>query len=226
MQLSVNHVGQTKTPVICIDEFFPFPETLIKEASSDPPFVRDPTNFYPGKRKPSLNENYRLQLKKLVGEVIKDYFPSVKTLKADIPLVAFSLANMPASQLRPIQTIPHIDTHDELSFACVHYLCSEKYGGTSFYRHKATELERITSDKMKMYFAQAKQEVMSAEHKHGYCNGDTAFYKCIHSTSLQFNRLVVYPSNLLHSGNIDESLLRSSDVELGRLTLNSFFRYS
>jgi hypothetical protein len=123
--------------------------------------------------------------------------------------------------------VPHIDTHDPNQFAMVHYLCSEHYGGTSFYRHRTTGHESITDTRLEEYFRILKQEVMTGGlPKLAYINGDTSLFERIAQIEVKFNRAIIYRSNALHAGDISEALGLAKNPDDGRLTLNTFINFS
>ncbi|MCP4278959.1 MAG: hypothetical protein GY776_03010, partial [Alteromonas sp.] len=54
-----------------------------------------------------------------------------------------------------------------------------------------------------------------------YINGDTAMFIQIARIEPMFNRAVLYPANLLHSGCLPNDISDSVDVKEGRLTANA-----
>ncbi|VUD64979.1 hypothetical protein TDB9533_03449 [Thalassocella blandensis] len=223
--LEVFTIGHCATPVIQIDHFHPEPNTLIDAAMRDQAFQHNPKDFYPGVRKPFADAAYQQWLISSIRDSVNQLFPQLHDAKPIELNSVFSITSTPVKKLRPIQTIPHIDTHDAVSFACVHYLCHPPFTGTSFYRHISTSLERISDKDLKTYFATAKQELMSREFTPQYCDDSSEFFQRIHRCPLQFNRLIFYPANLLHSGDIQEKLMNNGSPENDRLTLNTFVKF-
>lgn len=221
-KISAVKIGKEKNTVVIIDNFYSMPEQLIELACSEPPFVGHKTDYYPGVRK-AISGNYATQSLEIIEPLISEYFAITGEHTSQVNLGAFSLATTPTHKLRPIQCVPHIDTHDHYQFALVHYLCSEHYGGTSFYRHKSTGYETISDARLVDYFRILKQEVISSGlQTPTYINGDTPLFERIGNVPVQFNRAVLYHSNALHSGNISETLGLSSNPREGRLTANLF----
>ncbi|HRH76695.1 MAG TPA: DUF6445 family protein, partial [Cellvibrionaceae bacterium] len=107
-------------------------------------------------------------------------------------------------------------------FACVHYLCDEKKGGTSIYRHKKTGIERITEDNVDYYNQAVNEEGALIQLEGSYMNGSNAYFEQIACVEAVFNRMVIYPANVLHSGNISKDFTFDSNPSRGRLTINSF----
>ena len=62
-----------------------------------------------------------------------------------------------------------------------------------------------------------------AEHL-GYLNGDTILFKQELVVKARLNRLVLYPSNLLHCAMLSSPDSLTSDTSKGRLSVASFFR--
>ena len=157
-----------------------------------------------------------------IEPVLRQVFDLPAQYEPRVRMSAFSLTTTPPQQLRPIQCVPHIDNHTANQFAVVHYLCDEKFGGTSFYRHRSTGYETINSDRLEYYFKMLKQEVMADETAGcDYINGNTHLFERIARIKVRFNRALVYRSNSLHSGDISAALGLSPDPRRGRLTLNS-----
>jgi hypothetical protein len=226
MKVSVQTYGNENNKIIVIDHFHSNPETLLTLAETEPHFAGQSSDFYPGIRK-IIESEYAEQTLAAVAPIIRDIFKPNAALRAQQNLCAFSLATTPTHQLRPIQCVPHIDTHDNNQFALVHYLCSAPYKGTSIYRHKSTGFETINSDRLEGYFKILKQEVTSGGLPNfDYINGDTVLFERIGNIELVFNRAVIYHSNLLHSGNISEAIGLSNNPREGRLTANMFICFS
>ena len=56
----------------------------------------------------------------------------------------------------------------------------------------------------------------------GYVRGSTNGFEEIGRVQARFNRLVVYPGNLFHSGILPDDYDFSPDPRRGRLTINIF----
>ncbi len=142
----------------------------------------------------------------------------------NVLLSAFSIATLPTEKLRPIQMLPHFDCPADNQFAMVHYLCDAKHGGTSIYRHNLTGYERINESRQSEYRQLLKQQAI-AEKLHlnsRYIDGDTQLFTRVHALEAKINRAVIYPSNVLHSGNIHPEHGLSASPATGRLTISSF----
>jgi hypothetical protein len=225
-QIRVEHIGQEQNPLLIIDNFFATPEQLVEQACTEPGFIAQASDFYPGLRK-QITGDYPAQSLRTLIPLVRETFAIAAERTAELSLCAFSLTTTPPEKLRPIQSVPHIDTHDPLQFAMVHYLCAESYGGTSFYRHRSTGHESINQERFTQYFKILKQEVMDEQQtRFNYINGDTNLFERIYQMPVVFNRAIVYRSNQLHSGDINLQSGLSTDPRAGRLTANSFFSFT
>lgn len=219
-------MGREANIALLIDNFHPSPQALIQAASNGDSFIQGKNDFYPGKRKP-LDNNYRQFLQAAVEPHLRQTYNITHKAQCTLSLCAYSLTTTPTRKLKPIQQIPHIDTHEAMKFAVVHYICNERFGGTSFYRHRSSGFESITDKRLSAYFSQLKSEVAKQNDKPpAYIRESCALFEKINDVALVFNRALIYPSNLLHSGNIDPLLGLSSDPQHGRLTINSFISMS
>ena len=225
--INVLFIGQESTPLIIIDDFVTEPETLISLACDDKPYHAQPTDYYPGIRKP-LPSNYGELLCSQLFVLLKNTYQLNGVVAAKTILSAFAISTTPPIQLRPIQMLPHFDTTENTQFAMVHYLCDVEHGGTSFYRHKQTDYERITKTRFPKYTTLLKHQA-KAGNLHlapAYIANSSSLFERIHSVEARKNRVIIYPSNLLHSGNIQPQQGLSSDPRKGRLTISSFIGLS
>ncbi len=212
-------VGQEKTPFLVIDNFLSDAQSLVSYCIGNMQFS-EVDNFYPGLR--------------MAGP--SDYFPTVICYLSDLLKNIFALPSdniaggkslysmvvTPPDQLEKIQCLPHIDSYLSGDIACVHYLCGKEQGGTSLYRHRKTGYEKITEASIDYYKKAVIAEGSLDFKKNTYMNGSNQFFEQIASIDSIFNRMIVYPSNILHSGNIAEDFTFNTNPTEGRLTLNTF----
>lgn len=226
MRKQLVHIGAEQHPILIIDNFVDNPEQLASLAQAGNAFGREKSDFYPGDRKPApagysdlLHDALKADLCAIMGPAERCHL--------HVDLAVYSLVTTPVHKLRPIQCVPHIDSHNSEKIAAVHYLCPENFGGTSFYRHRSTGYESIDDSRFKLYFAKLKREVMDDKTcASTYINGSNALFERISQIELKFNRLIVYRSNCLHAGDIDPDKGLSPLPSEGRLTLNSFLHLS
>lgn len=221
-------LGDERSPLLILDDFFPHPEQLLQQAEEGAPFAAQTSDYYPGLRKPASADYstfVQAQLPALLQELLRDYFAPPGAAQPRISLCAFSLTTTAQHQLHPMQCVPHVDAQDEQQFALVHYLCGSEFGGTGFYRHRASGFERITSARLGQYFPQLQQQLRAQGRSlAGYMRGSNELFEQIGAVEARFNRAILYPGNLLHSGLINASQGLPRDPRRGRLTLNSFIR--
>lgn len=211
-------IGTGQHPLIIVDDFLKNPDDLIAHAGSLDGFSSDDRNFYPGVRRPTP-EPYAQRL--------ASFLETLLTKRCNVITSMFSIANQDPKTLKPVQSIPHYDTSDDNQFGVVHYLCGPEYGGTSFYRHKATGFEQITDEHKPLYQRTLQREATtSGLPEPGYINGDTDLFERFAQVEAKFNRLIIYPSNLLHAGNIFKVDTGHSSLDAQRLTTTSFIRIS
>jgi hypothetical protein len=134
----------------------------------------------------------------------------------------YSMVITPPEQLEHKQCLPHVDSFISGNLACVHYLCDKDKGGTSLYRHKKTGYEVITSETIDIYNQSVVDEGAIDFQRKSYMNGTNEYFERIAKIDAMFNRLVIYPGNILHSGDIAPDFNFDPNPARGRLTLNSF----
>ena len=231
-------VGRLNTPVLVIDDFAVNPQDLQQYAIEQGQFVDHGKDYYPGKRC-IAPQAYQHNLVEFLQPMLSMHFADMGD-KLCCLLSAFSITTTPVEKLKPIQMLPHFDNAANNQFAVVHYLAAgglntptSEPGGTAFYRHITTGLERITQNHLANYAQVLKQQAVKAQlhQTPGYISAmpksapHWQMFEQIEQVSHKYNRAVIYPANLLHSGVINLQLLNANPRE-GRLTLNSFLCFS
>ncbi|RHW17570.1 hypothetical protein D1610_08930 [Sphingomonas gilva] len=216
-------IGNEREPVLAIDGLLRDPAALVEFAdAADFAPAHGPAGGYPGLRAPAPLD--------YVGNVVRSLTPliarafglgPVEPTRAECFL---SLVTLPPGDLHPTQRLPHIDTVDPLQFALLHYLCGPPHGGTAFYRHEATGFERITADRRAAFEAAVAREAAESPAA-GYLTGNRDGYVQTGRIDAAFDRLVIYRSQLLHSGQITAPEALSADPRRGRLTANIFVAF-
>lgn len=212
-------VGQEKTPLLVIDNFLSDAESLIDFCIKNTNFSRV-DNFYPGLRM-AAPRDYLYAINHYLAELLENIFDLTPDKIAGCKSL-YSMVITPPEQLEKNQCLPHIDSYLTGDLACVHYLCGKEKGGTSLYRHRKTGYEKITSETIDHYKHSVVNEGALEFEKKAYMNGSNNYFEQIASVDAMFNRMIIYPSNILHSGNIAPDFSFSTDPLNGRLTLNSF----
>ena len=214
---SAMRVGESRFPLLCIDDFFRDPERLV--AGAERADFIDVGSRYPGVRAPAPAD-YVAQVLERLAPLLEAHFGAPP--EDELELCAYSMVTTAPGDLCAIQRIPHFDGPEPRRIAFLHYLCSGEQGGTSFYRHRATGLERVTPERTAEYTARIMSEIKDKLPADGYAAGDSNYFERIHGVPAAFNRLIVYPGNTLHSGDIGGKTVRSEDPRRGRLTINGF----
>jgi hypothetical protein len=225
LNVSLDHVGSEREPVLLIDGVMRHPEALIDYAAREVAFkpAWGPTDGFPGIRAPAPL-NYVGSLVRAVSPMMEEAFALAK-VKLSRAECNFSVVTLPPERLAPRQRIPHVDTDDALQFALLHYLCDPRFGGTAFYRHRATGFETITPDRLADYEAARDRELAETPPGPGYIIADTGHYDQIGAVDARFDRLLIYRSRLLHSGRITPGIPLPPDPRSGRLSANIFVNY-
>jgi hypothetical protein len=221
----VHRVGHQQTPVIVIDGVLQNPAELVDYAAEEVSFDQgdDGTGGYPVRAPAPLN--YVGSLVKTLDPLIRDVF-ALKNVALANAECSFSIVTTPRAALHPLQCIPHIDTTYPLQFAILHYLCADGFGGTAMYRQNATAIEIVTEAEYGDYQKSRETALVSNLRQRDYVGVQDADYSQIAAFEAAFDRVLIYPSNLLHSGIIPKEMPLIADPRRGRITSNIFVTYT
>lgn len=218
-KMTIAKLGNDKTPLIIIDDFLSDPEVLIDAAVRGPGFKDVRISYYPGKKGLMLESHIQAIVQNVLPMYIKHYnVPDNMTLQ--LGSCFYGLATQHPDELNPQQCYPHIDCAGDFYFVAIIYLNEGDFGGTSFYRHVPTGVERVLPDEVDACFEGTDKVKGEA----GYYAGD-GDYKIIGTADYKRNRLALYPSNLIHGPAIKNPSLLSDDPRKGRLTANIISRF-
>jgi hypothetical protein len=219
-------VGVERQPVVIVDNVLQAPAAMIDFAAREVDFESawTPAGGYPGVRA-SAPIGYVSNLVRALSPMIEEVFAlgSSKPGRVDCYL---SMVTMAPHELKPLQRIPHIDTVDPLRIAVLHYFCDEQFGGTAFFRHRATGFETISAARETAYLQARDRELAAEAPPAGYIGADSPNYEQTEAVACKFNRVIIYRSQLLHCAAIPPDMNFSSDPAHGRLTANLFVNYS
>lgn len=213
------NVGREETPLLVIDNFIRDAHLLVDFCVAKENFAKV-DNFYPGTRMAAPSK-YIHAINHYLAELLSNIFGLTQEQIAGGKSL-YSMVITPPDQLEITQCLPHIDSYLSGDLACVHYLCGKEKGGTSLYRHRKTGYEKITSQTIEHYKQTVVDEGALKFEKKSYMNGSNKYFEQIAEVDAMFNRVVIYPSNILHSGNIAADFDFDPNPVSGRLTLNSF----
>ena len=212
-------VGNEGNVVFIADDVLVNPEVLLESAVHSP-FGAPPSNSrYPGKVAPLPDAYIKLLQTELRHPMVHLY--GMNTLFNTPVYGFFGLATVPAAEFAPVQTAPHTDAVRLNSFACVHYLSHGAFGGTAFYRHKATGFELISPIRSDKYARMRREELAQVEGQGA--QAIESQYEEIDYVEPKFNRLVFYRAGQLHRSKLDSNAVLTDDPRTGRLTANLFF---
>lgn len=220
----MNHVGQAKTPVFILDNFLENLSGSLLQNLEQLEFDAAST-YYPGIRA-KLPEEYILSVARALTPVLQKIYSIPTDYKIECFDSYYSLVTRAPNELSIEQQIPHFDGTGQYRFALLHYLSPNAHGGTAFYRHNSTGIERVTEANVNQYLS----SVESYFSQHGDPKGeyiassDQQFTKIGEIPFVQ-NRMAIYPGNFLHSGVIDPSKDIDANPLTGRLTANIFLNF-
>lgn len=215
----IYYVGNEKIPVLVVDNFLAEAEALLGFAVKFGEF-RDGADYYPGIQS-KVPDFYSLALQTYLRDIVCQTF-SIVPEKISHSQSMYSMVLTPPQRLAPPQSRPHTDTINKNKIACVHYLCTPDKGGTSLYRHKASGFETLTPERMDTYAQHLERELQDMSWQKKYICGSNQYYEELARYEANFNRLIMYPGDALHSASIPENFQFRPNPIVGRLTLNSF----
>ncbi len=205
--------------IYVVDDFLENPQALVDYARAKAYFgdVGEDRTAYPGIRD-RLPRAYEQVLESVIELVYGIRHPGIHRCM-------LSLTTLQPDQLKRAQKIPHVDAFSDEQFAAVHYLCDAPHGGTAFYRYLPRNIARMREPD-KEVISEMLQGVEDYPEEHvGYLTGNTRFYRQEALVQAKFNRLILYPSNVLHCAQLDSSQSFVADIAQGRLSVASFFEF-
>jgi hypothetical protein len=223
--IALHHVGEEREPVLVVDNATRSPQALVDFAATETPFepVVPGVNGYPGIRAPAPRK-YVADLVAALSPLIERAF-GLQGVEQGRVQCAFSMVTLPPEDLIVAQRLPHVDTVDPLQFAVLHFLCGEEFGGTAFYRHRSTGFETLSPERAAVYQAELAREVARQPPPAAYVVGDTPLHTQTAAFDARMDRVLVYRSRVLHSGQVRPDDPLSADPRKGRLTANVFLNY-
>ncbi|CAA9494362.1 MAG: hypothetical protein AVDCRST_MAG44-391 [uncultured Sphingomonas sp.] len=210
-------IGREGQTLVTIDDFAPTPDAL-REAACASRF--ESAHHYPGIRS-TLPDAYLREQLPLITKVLRSVFGRygpVRVLDA-----SFSIVTTPPDALSIAQRLPHCDAYSADRIALIHYLSLTSEEGTAFFRHRATGFETVNEARRQIYAERLAAELANADPlPQAYIASDTALFERIALAKARYNRALLYPSCLLHSGAIRSISSLDPTPETGRLTITGF----
>jgi hypothetical protein len=218
-------VGELGRKVIIIDDFYKYPEEVIKLGRSCPATSSKKINF----NSPGWRSQVTLDLGQVfekIHAVINEHLENeVKELYTEFNIPSHFTMNWIQTSRLPIVPIPHIDS---IAFAGLVYFNQENLGGTGFFRHKLTGLEYFPSHEFEIKRDEALYRHVLKKHKFKDMNellklllrfDDENEWELMHTVDFKFNRLVLYRGNFFHT-----AVLPPERIDALRITQGFFFR--
>lgn len=209
-----------------IDDFSGNVPKLVEIAAALAPFPYHEGNYYPGLRRiiTEADAAANAYVERTLNDAAQFIAGAFDVPGFDLLEASFSMVTADPADLKPPQRAPHFDTIDPRQFAVLHYLNVPADSGTAFFRQRSTGVERVTQQNVDNFVRVAKRQTAELPRDSGYIAGSNAYYEQVGHVEAVPDRLIIYPSSLLHSGIIPANMNRSGDPHLGRLTANIFVR--
>lgn len=225
-EVTVIQVGCEKTPILIIDNFSVDNSEVIEYACKEVNFTTQEHNYYPGVRATTPMAYLKKMLTKVNGGIYQ-IFSVPKDLKLKLRQTNFSLVSRQETDLDVIQTIPHYDSANFHYFSVVHYLSEGEHGGTGIFRHKKTNFETINKKRIEEYNSHVMELLIERKNNDDcrYITSSTDEYELLATVDYKPNRLVIFPSRLLHSGMVNKDTDIDPNPATGRLTTVTFIEY-
>jgi len=215
---AISYVGREGQPLVTLDDFAPDPDALRTAAIGSQ--FGPAAHYYPGVRA-TLPADYMVGRMPLIAAAIDAAFG----LHGKVALIdaSFSIVTRPPGLLSVQQRLPHCDAFARRRIAFIQYLSPDGGDGTAFYRHRSTGFETVDEARRPIFFGQLDAELrLGGLPPSAYVAGDTPLFEQIALAEARYNRALLYPSYLLHSGAIAPDAVLSADPAAGRLTITAF----
>ena len=221
-QVKAFQTGNAKTPVLVVDDLMDDIENTRNYAIHQADFEKEIHSYYPGVRA-LLPKAYIDSVLNYLVPQIQYYYGIDRKYNVRIRAAFFSMVSKPEEDLDVQQCIPHYDNTLINSFAIMHYLNPGEFGGTGYFRHKPTGIELVTNANQHTL----QDSVNAFFRNHGapdkkYIRDSNEQYTLMYSIPYRQNRLLVYPSGLLHSGLIKSDRDIGDNPATARLSANIF----
>ena len=215
-------IGEERNRIILVEGLLRDPDSVIRFVREDGRFTAgtDSGSHFPGVRS-SAPRAYVDTFLNVLEPLIRSTW-GIPDSTSFTAASMFSLTTTMPSDLMPLQRVPHHDGAGLKIISAVHFLFRGPHGGTGFYRHRATGYETITEEREALFDRMVAAEIAKDGLPDGYVTQSNAHFVKTFDVGGAFNRLVLFPGHMLHSGSINPAAGLPKDVGTGRLTANSF----
>lgn len=216
--IAASGIGHEGQPLVTIDDFSAHPDHL--RAAALRAQFEPAGQHYPGIRAP-LPPEYLDDHLPVIARMLREVFGRYG--RVQVIDASFSIVTTLPEALSVHQRLPHCDAFTADRIAFIHYLSPDNSDGTAFFRHRSTGFETINESRRAGYLEQVDAEMReNGLHDARYIADDTALFERIALADARYNRALLYPSFLLHSGAISPDATLSPDPAKGRLTVTAF----
>jgi len=216
--IEVWKIGREEQPVFIVDNALVEPEALVEFARQASFVTPAPGSYYPGLNA-LLPDNYLPTILAALQRPMVELYGMVSNMQPPA-FGFFGLATLAPEAMALRQALPHTDTHRANSLACVHFLGGLQFGGTAFYRHKATGFEVLTPIRSHPFTQTRTRELAERDGQSPATLHD--LYEQTAYVEPVFNRMILYRAAALHSAKLENTADLSDDPRFGRLTANLF----
>lgn len=221
----VKYIGGNKTPIVVIDDYIENLNDLTKQVSVNGGFKPDEITNYPGIRS-AMPKPIVIDYLQPVMLGLYKVFNLPETLSPFPKDNYFSLITANPGEISALQSLPHFDTPNPNLLAVIHYIGDGEHGGTGFFSHKKSGLERIDYENKEYFYECAQAHFNTIDTTNfSYCEEEHAEFSCYETIDYKPNRLIIFPGQLLHSTlvNLDKDI--DGNPITGRLTANMFIEF-
>ena len=216
-RIDVRRIGEEQQPVFVVDEAFNGCEDLVEFAAQSAFVTPTAGSYYPGLNA-HLPSNYLSTLLPALERPLTEIFDALPG-RLGRAYGFFGLTNLSPAQMAVRQSLPHTDSANARSFATVHFL-SASFGGTAFFRHKATGFEVVSNVRANEFQTVRTREINSHDGRPRETLSD--LYEEIAHVEPAFNRLILYRATQLHAMRLENAEALNTNPKSGRLTANTF----
>jgi hypothetical protein len=225
MNVEPHEVGAERNRVIVIDDVLQNAWRAVDIAAAIAPFAPERAFAYPGLRH-NLTPDHQAGAA-YVRALVEASGPSILAAygapSLNIVAASFSIVTQSPAELKSAQRLPHTDSYDANFVALLHHLHNVPGTGTGFYRHRRTGFETVSEARREALEAGwAEDWAEYGEPKQAFFADSDPRYEKIFQVEGRFNRLVIYPGSLFHSGLIPPDFPFDPNPRSGRLTGNIF----